>query len=129
MAAAFLEHANVTVRDVPATAQMLCDLFDWKVRWKGEEGASIHGGTSWHVGGPDSYLAIYQLEERTEAEDTYHTTGGLNHLGVVVDDLDAVEARVLGMGFETHSHADYEPGRRFYFDDFNGIEIEVVSYT
>ena len=61
--------------------------------------------------------------------DTYHTTGGLNHLGVVVDDLDAVEARVLGMGFETHSHADYEPGRRFYFDDFNGIEIEVVSYS
>ena len=26
-------------------------------------------------------------------------------------------------------HQDYEPGRRFYFDDPSGFEVEVVSYT
>lgn len=129
MADAFLEHANITVSDVPRTARMLCDLFGWKVRWKSEPGGSIHGGTSWHVGGKQSYLAIYALDERARAGDTYRTTGGLNHLGVVVDDLDAVEEKVKAMGIETHSHADYEPGRRFYFNDFDGIEIEVVSYA
>jgi len=48
---------------------------------------------------------------------------------VVVDDLNLVEARVKKAGFVTHSHADYEPGRRFYFNDHDGIEIEVVSYS
>ncbi len=58
----------------------------------------------------------------------YDTAGGLNHIGVVVDDLKAAEARVVAEGFEPHSHADYEPGHRFYFDDADGIEFEVVSY-
>ena len=35
---------------------------------------------------------------------------------------------VKDAGFEPHSHGDYEPGKRFYFDDENGIEFEVVSY-
>jgi hypothetical protein len=34
-----------------------------------------------------------------------------------ISDLDAVEARVKSHGYTTHSHDDYEPGRRFYFDD------------
>ncbi len=47
----------------------------------------------------------------------------------VADDIDAVETRVLAQGFTTHSHADYEPGRRFYFRDADGVEFEVVSYS
>lgn len=43
--------------------------------------------------------------------------GGLNHIGVVVDALDAVEAKLRARVYETHSHshAEYEPGRRFQF--------------
>ena len=51
-----LEHLNVTVRDPDVTAAMLVDLFGWRVRW---QGAAIHGGRSVHVGGADSYLAVY----------------------------------------------------------------------
>lgn len=121
-----LEHANVTVSDVHATAKWMQAVFGWRIRW---EGASIHNGYSLHIGGEGSYLALYHPPEGvTDGGDTYRTTGGLNHLAVVVDDLDAVEARVKGQGFETVSHADYEPGRRFYFDDADGIEFEVVSY-
>ena len=55
---------------------------------------------------------------------------GLNHLGVVVvEELDATERRVRAAGFETYSHADYEPGRGFYFRDEDGLEFEVVSYA
>jgi predicted enzyme related to lactoylglutathione lyase len=53
---------------------------------------------------------------------------GLNHIGVVVADLEATEARVKAAGYVPENHADYEPGRRFYFHDHNGVEIEVVSY-
>jgi catechol 2,3-dioxygenase-like lactoylglutathione lyase family enzyme len=82
------------------------------------------------VGDDDGYVALYTRDGQPgEGAPPSATRGGLNHIGVVVDDLDAVERRVLAAGFETHNHADYEPGRRFYFDDADGIEFEVVSYS
>ena len=122
-----LEHANITVSNPEATAKWLGDVFGWAVRW---QGASINGGRSVHVGSDNSYLALYSPKDAPDPQSgsTYTSTGGLNHLAVVVDDLDAVEAKVLKAGFKTGSHADYEPGRRFYFHDNDNIEFEVVSY-
>lgn len=121
-----LEHANLTVSDPDATAAWLCDLFDWKIRWRGD---AINGGLSVHVGGKDSYLALYNPRESlAEAHSSYETIGGLNHVGVVVDDLDAAERKVKALDFETHSHANYEPGRRFYFHDRDGVEFEIIEY-
>jgi catechol 2,3-dioxygenase-like lactoylglutathione lyase family enzyme len=126
MAAGILEHANFSVSDPQKTADMLCMMFDWHIRWSGD---AIHGGHTIHVGGKDSYLAIYaQSDMRKAAPNDYKTVGAMNHIGVVVGDLDEVEARVLAAGFETTNHGDYEPGRRFYFHDHDGIEFEVVSY-
>ena len=124
-----LEHVNVTVRDPQAFAQMLVDLFDWRIRW---QGGAIDSGYSIHVGGDDSYLALYTGPEgaagQTPGTSSYRQTGGLNHIGVVVDDLEVAETRVKTAGFSTHSHADYEPGRRFYFHGPDDIEIEVIAY-
>ena len=121
-----LEHVNITVPDPKATAAPLQRLFDWKIRW---EGAAISDGYSVHVGDADSYLALYSGDAPLEtAGSSYHTKAGLNHVGVVVDDLAAIEARVRGEGFTPRSHADYEPGKRFYFDGPDGIEYEVVAY-
>ncbi len=47
----------------------------------------------------------------------------------MVDDLNAVETKVIAAGLFPHSHSDFDPGRRFYFDDTDGIEYEVASYT
>ncbi len=127
MRAGRLEHLNLTVSDPDKTAVMLINLFGWKVRWRGD---AKHGGKTIHVGSDDDYLAIYRLDpDAPKAGDSYRHVGGLNHVGIVVDDLDAAEARVKALGFAPHSHADYEPGRRFYFDDADGIEFEVVSYA
>ena len=126
MAEGILEHANYSVSDPQKTARLLCDLFGWKIRWSGD---AIHGGHTIHVGGEDSYLAVYAQADMHEAvANDYKTVGGMNHIGVVVDDLDAVEAKVVAAGFEPINHADYEPGRRFYFHDHDGVEYEVVSY-
>jgi hypothetical protein len=47
------------------------------------------------VGGADSYLAVYAgLGAQVAAGNSYGLRVGLNHIGIVVDDLDAVEARV-----------------------------------
>ena len=121
-----LEHVNVTVRDVDATASLYEKLFDWHIRWRGD---AIHGGSTIHVGNKHSYVALYQpVRQDKSADESYYTTGGLNHIGIVVEDLDAIEERVKAAGLVPHNHADYEPGRRFYFDDPDGVEIEVVSY-
>ena len=129
MTEGMLEHVNITVRDPDKTAAWLCDLLGWHVRWRG---AAIHGGLTVHVGSDDQYLAVYTgpgNKPQVEPNDSYTQRGGLNHVGVVVDDLDAIEKGVDKLGFKTHSHADYEPGRRFYFHDSDGIEFEVVSYA
>ena len=118
-----LEHINITVTDRHRTAAMLQELFGWQVRW---EGKSASGGDTIHVGTEDeSYLAIYTFPEGTPGTPR---NGRLNHIGVTVDDLAAVESKVSALGFTPHNHGDYEPGRRFYFHDHDGIEFEVVSY-
>jgi catechol 2,3-dioxygenase-like lactoylglutathione lyase family enzyme len=126
--AAMLEHVNVTVPDPEATAALYGRLFGWKLRW---QGGAIHGGHTVHVGTEDQYVALYTGPggKQTPRQDSYRQLGGLNHIAVVVDDLDALEAKVKAEGLVPEKHADYEPGRRFYFHDRDGIEYEVVSYT
>ncbi|MEL6101329.1 MAG: VOC family protein [Pseudomonadota bacterium] len=127
MANGILEHVNITVSDNQATARMLSDVFGWHIRWQGD---AISGGHSIHIGNDDQYLAIYTPPKTTEpAHSSYIQNGGLNHVGVVVDDIDATERRVTEAGFTPINHADYEPGRRFYFHDGDDIEWEVVSYS
>jgi len=53
----------------------------------------------------------------------------LNHVGILVDDLDAMERQVKAAGLHPFAHADYDPGRRFYVLDPDGIEFEIVSYA
>ena len=126
MGRATLEHVNVTVSDPAKTADMLCDLFDWQIRWSGD---SLNGGKTIHVGSEGSYVALYSPKGQTSSTgSSYENLGGLNHIAVVVKNLDEVEARVKAAGFTPGNHGDYEPGRRFYFHDRDGIEYEVVSY-
>ena len=127
---AHLEHVNITVADPRKTAQMLSDLFGWTTRW---EGAALNGGFTVHVGTDTSYVALYSGPDggkgQRAGDSSYLQRGGLNHIGVIVDDLDRVEAKVKALGLTPENHADYEPGRRFYFTDTDGVEIEVVSYA
>lgn len=126
--ACYLEHVNLTVSNVQKSAHMLCKLFEWRIRWQGK---SKNGGFTIHVGNDDSYLALYAPKVPTLDSSliSYTIPGSLNHIAVVVEDLDAVEARVQALGLKPFNHGDYEPGRRFYFLDGDGTEFEVVSYA
>ncbi|HEX8262107.1 MAG TPA: VOC family protein [Allosphingosinicella sp.] len=125
MALPRIEHVNVTVSDPERAARLMEKLFGWQVRW---QGAAQKGGHTIHVGSADHYVAVYTDPARTYSSDQFVKGRPLNHIGVEVDDLDATEARVVEAGLTPFSHGDYEPGRRFYFLDPDGIEYEVVSY-
>lgn len=126
MSEALLEHVNYTVADPIRSAERLAEIFDWTIRW---QGPSLAGGTTVHVGTEDRYLALYSPPNSlNDAPDHFSFRGGLNHVGVLVEDLSATEARVRRAGYKTHSHQTYDPGSRFYFHNEDGIEFEVVSY-
>ena len=124
MATARLEHANITVSDPERSARLLEDLCGWHERWRGQ---AINNGWTIHVGSDSDYLALYTPGHAQEKR--FAKSQPLNHVGLVVDDLDAAEDVVKQAGLEPFNHADYEPGRRFYFFDWDGIEFEVVSYS
>jgi len=127
MTTGMLEHVNITVSDPLKTAERLKTWFGWDIRWQGD--AKDHGYTV-HVGNDESYLAVYSVgTPAAPTDNSYRTRGALNHVGVVVEDLDATEEIIKAGGYHTHNHGDYEPGQRFYFDDDDGIEFEVVSYA
>ena len=121
-----LEHANITVSDSRETAAWLVDVFNWHVRW---QGAAMQTGYTVHVGTEDSYVALFSFgESERSALESYRTIGMLNHLAVFTqEDIGAVERRVESAGFKPTNHADYAPGRRFYFHNGDGIEWEVAS--
>ena len=117
-----IEHVNLTVTDIERSAALFESLLGWRQRWRGP---AINGGETIHVGEDTTYLALY-----TDRREHVGQAKGrpLNHVGLLVDDLDAAERTVLEHGLEAFNHGDYEPGRRFYFFDWDGIEFEVVSY-
>jgi len=126
MTAPFIEHVNLTVRDPHRTAELFVTLFDWHIRWDGE---ALNGGHTVHVGDERLYLALYTQDGPATPADTFIKGRPFNHVGILVDDLDAMERRVKDAGLIPFAHGDYDPGRRFYFLDPDGIEFEVVSYA
>lgn len=118
-----IEHVNLTVSDIERSADFFEKLLGWRQRWRGAGGGGA--GETIHVGEENTYLALY-----TDRKDHAGQKKGLpmNHVGLLVDDLDAAEQVVIDAGLKPWGHDDYEPGRRFYFFDWDGIEFEVVSY-
>jgi catechol 2,3-dioxygenase-like lactoylglutathione lyase family enzyme len=125
MSSSRIEHVNVTVTDPERTARLMEALFGWHVRWSG---AARNGGHTIHIGSNEHYVALYTGRDVSYTPDDFSKGQPLNHIGVEVDDLGAIEARVLAAGLKPFGHDDYDPGRRFYFLDPDGIEYEVVSY-
>ncbi|MBU3002986.1 VOC family protein [Paraglaciecola arctica] len=120
-----LEHINLTVSNTNNTAAILGDIFDWQIRW---QGPAKDNGHTIHLGGNDTYLALYSHKDKHYSTNDHKTVTKLNHIGIVVDDLAKIEQRVIAKGFIPYNHADYEPGKRFYFNIEDNVEIEVVSY-
>ncbi|KWV90659.1 VOC family protein [Erythrobacter sp. YT30] len=126
MPSAILEHANLSVTDPDRSADLFKALCGWEERWRGK---SQFGGDTVHVGAPGNgaaYLALYTSEK---VAGDYSKGQPLNHIGLLVDDLNEAEKAVSKAGLKPFGHDDYDPGERFYFFDWDGIEFEIVSYA
>ncbi len=131
-----LEHANITVESIDETVRFLSAVFpDASVRGGGhmywnEETQEARGKWA-HFGTSEHYIALQQNAEPSGRSDVTYRNDGINHLGFVVENLDAIMSRVTEAGYKLSpvSALNDHPHRRraYYFDD-NGIEWELVEY-
>jgi catechol 2,3-dioxygenase-like lactoylglutathione lyase family enzyme len=125
---AHLEHANLCVADIEGMTEFLLRVFpDFRVRG---EGLDAHRRSWRHVGDDATYLA---LQEATTSRGSpwvpYSGEPGLNHLGYVVDDVEALMERLDRLGMSPNLVAADHPARkRVYFYDPEGNDWEFVQY-
>ena len=125
-----LEHANLSVSNLERSIDFYRKLFGWSVRWRGEIFIEERETQAAHVGDDRTYLSLFEAGEPapTYPVRTSYAPPGVNHIGFVVEDLDAMLERLASLEIELHLIGDYDPGRRAYFYDPDGIEIEIVEY-
>lgn len=129
------EHINLRVPSINKVKAFLCAAFpDFRERGSG------YGDTYgyWaHIGNDEHYVALNQREQPgTESDQVispyeYKQPFRLLHLAYVVDDIEALIARLHDAGFEPDDvdNLDSHPyRRRVYYLDGNGIEYEFVQY-
>lgn len=121
----FIEHVNLSVSDLDKGIQFYCELFDFELRWR--RGTESGERPAAHVGNDKYYLALFLADEPIRKTKEFEQIG-LNHFGVVVDDIKKYESRLANLGVTPHAIEDYEPGKRLYFRDLDGIEVELVQY-
>jgi hypothetical protein len=129
MTTATLEHANITVQQIEPVLQLLLTaLPGWRVRgqgtmaWFGKTIRWLHVGTDAH------YLALQEGGEGRPVHWQSHAVG-VKHLGLVVDDLDAVVARLLAAGIAMDHPGGSHPHRRSaYYHLGDLVQLELMQY-
>jgi catechol 2,3-dioxygenase-like lactoylglutathione lyase family enzyme len=121
-----LEHANVTVGDVDAAIDFLLTAIpEFRVRGRG---VGPEGKRWVHVGSDTSYIAINEADSEEELPSAAQWRG-VNHLGFVVDDAEAVKRRLVAKGYREGYISELHPHRkRIYLHDRDDNEWEFVEY-
>jgi hypothetical protein len=123
-----IEHINISVANPDEIAERLCNIFSWEIRWSGP---SMDGGRTVHVGSKgesSSYFALYSPRNIQSMSHGHEFNLNLNHVGIVVDNLEHTQELVAQHGFEAENHRDYGVCKSFYFYIDKNLEIEVVEY-
>lgn len=122
----YVEHANITVGNIDRTVEFIqTALPSFAIRHCGQ--GDLY---RWcHIGTELSYLALQEVVERESVDRTPYRDSGINHIGLVTDDIESVKARLLAAGYKENKMETSHPWRkRIYFWDPNGIEWEFIEY-
>lgn len=126
----YLEHANISVSDLDEAVRFFTAAFpEFRIRGRGRAETPGNERDWLHFGDETSYLAIEEATNGSSNHRTYRNPG-INHIGFVVDDLEATAARLKNAGFAENMRDDSHPSRkRIYYYDGDGNEYEFVEYT
>jgi catechol 2,3-dioxygenase-like lactoylglutathione lyase family enzyme len=127
---AYLEHVNMTVPDIDAATAFLRVV---EPALTVRHDATPEGSYRWaHVGAGNCYIALQEPHLDSEPADCHrpYKDYGVNHIGWVVDDIDATIDRLKAAGYEEGLPGESSRfRRRAYFYDSAGFEWEIVAYN
>lgn len=118
------EHVNLSCKDIHVSKEFYQILFpDWYVRVEG-----VFEGRRWmHFGNDQFYLALNDTPEAKQTHTAYENLG-INHIGLVIQDGEAMKNLLQKEGIEYYTYSSLETKHRIYVNDPDGNEIEFVEY-
>lgn len=119
------EHINLACQDIDVTKTFYQTLFpDWYIRAEDREDER-----QWlHLGNDQFYLALNHTPDLKRVHEIYENIG-INHVGFVIDDGEAMKARLKEHNIEYYTMTAPETKHRIYVSDPDGNEIELVEYN
>lgn len=118
------EHINLSCQNIDATKKFYQTLFpDWYVRAENKD----DDGHWMHLGNDQFYVALND-QPRLNRVHTLYENIGVNHVGFVIDDGEAIKALLDKHRIEYYTLTAPETKHRIYVTDPDGNEIELVEY-
>lgn len=124
----YMEHANVTVRSIDEAKAFLKLVFpEFEERGSGgsEKKRWVHFGTQ------ETYIALEEMAEPQASDRKPYHDPGINHVGWVVDDVEAIREKAAAAGYRAGDvglEGDGPYRKRVYIFDSVGVEWEFVEY-
>ena len=118
-----IDHVQISVRDLEVSAGFYAALFGIELKEEGE------GATRWCIlGAPDRfYVCLIEVP----SDKGFDQAGiHINHVGLVVDDIDETVRRIHELGLRLEGNdatLDWPRSRSAYVVDPNGILIEITN--
>ena len=123
---AYVEHVNLTVKNLESAVLFISTAMpEFQVRHQGTD------TKRWcHIGTDSSYLAIQEREPKSKPHvvRTPYFDVGVNHIGLVVDNVEEVAQRLTVAGYRKNMERREAFRKRIYFYDDDGIEWEFIEY-
>lgn len=124
-----IEHANITVPNIDEAIRFLMAAApDFHIR---KDETSERGFRWVHIGNDEFYFALQEAHVGAVAESPKPTykNYGVNHIALVVGDIEEVQRALTGAGYQRSIDAPSEKFRkRLYFYDGFGFEWEFIEY-
>lgn len=125
----YVEHANITVKDIDGAVNFLAAaLPSWSIRGQGE--MSWYGKMiRWlHFGDDSTYVALQNGGEVEGVNRNEHQVG-TKHIGIVVPSVNAVVERLKQAGYKLdHWGSDHPFRNNVYFFERDNLLFEFIEY-
>jgi catechol 2,3-dioxygenase-like lactoylglutathione lyase family enzyme len=124
-----IEHVNITVPDIDAAVSFLKIIApDFKIK---KDEKPLNDKRWMHIGNDEFYFALQEapIETHPIKPNQTYINYGFNHIGLVVNNIDDIEKKLIQAGYNKGIDTPNETFRkRIYYYDNAGFEWELVEY-